>query len=119
MPPESLKAGLVVMTALLAAPAAAEVELLSLRNNPFARPPVVEKKPPPSNPVVVEKVEVIDLELTATMVSELSSMIIVEGQLIAVGESFKGMELIEVQEGKAVFASAGKRTTYRIEQAVE
>lgn len=120
MRPENLHCGLLVMTALLlATPAAADLQLLSLRNNPFSRPPQLEKKPPPSSPVVVQKVEPVELELTATMVSDSESMVIVEGELIAVGESIKGMKLLEVMEGKAVFAAAGKKLTYEIELAVE
>ena len=114
-----LSALLVAIALLLATPAAADVQLLSLRNNPFARPPVVEKRPPPSSPVLVERVEPVELELTATMVSDSASMIIVEGELIAGGESFKGMKLIEVLEGKAVFSGAGKKMTYKIEPAIE
>jgi hypothetical protein len=120
MRPEKLFCGLLVMTAVLLTTAArADVQLLSLRNNPFTRPPVFEKKPPPSRPVVVEKVDPIELELTATMVSDSASMVIVEGELIAIGESFKGMKLLKVMEGKAVFAGAGKKMTYKIEPAVE
>ena len=119
MRPENLSCGLLVMIALLlTAPAAADVQLLSLSNNPFARPPMPEKKPPPSIPVAVKKVEPVELELTATMVSDSASMVIVEGELIAVGESFKGMKLLKVMEGKAVFAGAGKKMTYKIEPAV-
>ena len=117
---ESLSSGLLVMTALLLTPPAmADVQLLSLRNNPFTRPPVFEKKPPPSSPVVVEKVEPVDLELTATMVSDSASMVIVDGELIAVGESFKGMKLLKVMEGRAVFTGTGKKITYEIVPAVE
>jgi len=120
MRPENLHCGLLVLTALLlATPVAADVQLLSLRNNPFTRPPQLETKPLPSRPVTVQKVEPVELELTATMVSESESMVIVEGELIAVGDSFKGMKLLEVMEGKAVFAAAGKKLTYELEPAVE
>ena len=120
MPPEKLFAGLLVVNAvLLAMPAMAEIELLKLQNNPFARPPIPEKKAPPSKPVVVEQPEPADFELTATMVTESGSMVIVEGELIAVGETYRGMKLIEVKEGSAVFSTAGRKQTYQIETEVE
>lgn len=120
MRPDNLSSGLLVMIALLlTAPAVADVELLSLRNNPFSRPPMPEKKPPPSKPVAVQRIEPVELELTATMVSDSAPMVIVEGELIAIGESFRGMKLLEVMEGKAVFAGAGKKMTFKMEPAVE
>ncbi len=120
MRPEArFSASLVLTALLLPAPAVADVQLLNLRNNPFSRPPIVEKKPPPSRSVVVEKVEPVELELTATMVSDSGSMVIVEGELIAVGESIKGMKLLKVMEGRAVFAAAGKKMTFEIEPAVQ
>ena len=46
-------------------------------------------------------------------------MVIVEGELIAIGESYRGMKLLKVLEGKAVFAGAGKKVTFKMEPAVE
>ena len=120
MRPEKWLAVVLVVNGILPAfPAVAEMELLTLRNNPFSRPPIPEKKAQPSKPQVVKQAEPAELELTATMVTESGSMVIVEGELIAVGETYKGMKLLEVKEGIAVFSIAGGKQTYEIDTAVE
>ncbi|MCP4982692.1 MAG: general secretion pathway protein GspB [Gammaproteobacteria bacterium] len=95
---------------------AAESALLSLRNNPFSQPEILNAPPPP--PPVVSKVvvpaEEIELALSATMVSENVPMVVVDGELLAVGETIAGLKLIEVLPGKAIFTRGGKRYSFMI-----
>jgi hypothetical protein len=94
---------------------AADTQLLTLSKNPFTRPPVLNLTPPPAPPKIVKKAEPVQLELSATMMSNTSPMVIADGELLAVGDSIKGLKLVEVMEGKAVFVAAGKRVTFSID----
>jgi len=97
---------------------AAEDELLSLRNNPFSRPAVVNTPPPPPPPPVAINVvlspEQVTLDLTATMVSARNPMVVVEGELLGIGDEIDGFELISVLEGSAIFARGGKEFSFVI-----
>lgn len=92
--------------------------MLTLQNNPFTRPQVLEPKPPPPPappPVVVIPPEEVELALTATMVSDTAPMVVVDGELLALGEKIQGLKLISVMEGRAVFARGGKKYSFEIE----
>ncbi|MDH3859767.1 MAG: hypothetical protein OEV07_17365 [Gammaproteobacteria bacterium] len=97
---------------------AVETRMLTLQNNPFSRPEVLKPKPPPAAPapVVVIPPEEIELDLTATMVSEIAPMAVVDGELLAIGDKIEGMKLIAVMEGKAVFARGGKKYSFEIKK---
>jgi hypothetical protein len=103
-----------VVVAALPASASAAASLLTLKHNPFTRPQIPEPKPAPIQAQVVRKAEPVELKLTATMVSDTAPMIIVDGELLALGESIKGLKLVRVLEGKAVFVKAGKTLTFSI-----
>jgi hypothetical protein len=93
--------------------------MLTLLNNPFTRPEVLKPKPPPPAPrpeVVILPPEEVELELTATMVSKVAPMVVVDGKLLALGEEVEGMKLIAVLEGKAVFARDGKKYSFEIKK---
>jgi hypothetical protein len=112
--------GLTLMLCLLSASSlAAEVNLLTLQKNPFNRPEAVKAPPPPSPPpVVILPVlapEEVRLDLTATMVSPTTPMVIVDGELLAIGDKIDGLKLIVVKEGSAVFTRAGKRYSFVID----
>ncbi len=97
---------------------AAEMEMLMLSNNPFTRPEVLKPKPPPPpapRPVVILPPDEIELELTATMVSETAPMVVVNGEMLALGEKIEGMKLIAVMEHRAVFTRDGRKFTFEIE----
>ena len=92
-----------------------------LRHNPFAKPALlalpstkeVTKTTPPIKPAV-------ELELTATLVSDVMPLIIVGGELLGIGEAIEGYRLIAVQEGVAVFDREGQRHTVSlVESGVE
>jgi hypothetical protein len=109
-------AGFVLLgTAALITTASEDSPLLTLNNNPFSRPQMLKVKPAPVNVQVVRKTEPVDLDLTATMVSDNAPMIIVDGELLALGESIRGLKLVKVKEGQAVFARAGKTLTFTLE----
>jgi len=94
----------------------ADAELLTLRNNPFSRPEIFNKPPPPPRvaPVVVVPPEDVVLNLSATMVSETAPMVVVDGELLAIGDKIEGMKLIAVKEGEATFTRAGKQFSFTI-----
>lgn len=96
---------------------AAETSLQRLQNNPFTRPEALKPKPPPAQaprPVVVVPPEEIELNLSATMVSDNAPMVVVDGELLALGEKIQGLKLIAVTEGRAVFARGGKKYAFEI-----
>jgi hypothetical protein len=100
---------------------ATEVELLTLRKNPFSQPAVVNKPPPP--PPVVAKVvlpaEEVKLDLSATMVSATNPMVVVDGELLAIGDKIEGLKLIVVTEGSAVFTRGGKKYSFAVDDQRE
>jgi hypothetical protein len=96
---------------------AAEAELQTLRKNPFSQPEVV-KTPPPPPPVVAKIVlpaEEVILDLTATMVSATNPMVVVDGELLAIGDRIEGLKLIAVMEGSAIFSRGGKKYSFAID----
>jgi hypothetical protein len=117
-----IRSGLTLALCLLSASSlAAEVDLLTLQKNPFSRPEAV-KPPPPPPPVAVETVvppEAVELDLTATMVSATNPMVIVDGELLAVGDRIEGLKLIAVMEGSAIFARDGKKYSFAIDDSRE
>lgn len=92
----------------------AEPSLMILSNNPFSRPDILNTPPPAAQERVVPPEEV-ELELTATMVSETAPMVVVDGELLTIGEKIEGMKLIAVREGEAIFTRAGKKFSFTID----
>ena len=92
----------------------AESDLLSLSNNPFSRPEIFNAPPPPVRQTVVLPPEKVELNLTATMVSEIAPMVVVDGELLAIGDEIEGLKLIAVREGEAIFTRAGKQFSFAI-----
>ena len=100
---------------------AAEAELQTLRKNPFSQPEVVNKPPPPP-PVVAEvvlPVEEVKLDLSATMVSATNPMVVVDGELLTIGDRIEGLKLIAVMEGSAIFSRGGKKYFFAIDDRRE
>jgi hypothetical protein len=100
---------------------AAEAELQTLRKNPFSQPEVV-KTPPPPPPVVAKIVlpaEEVILDLTATMVSATNPMVVVDGELLAIGDRIEGLKLIAVMEGSAIFSRGGQKYSFAIDDRRE
>ncbi|MCP4388854.1 MAG: hypothetical protein GY802_11200 [Gammaproteobacteria bacterium] len=96
---------------------AVETDFLRLQNNPFTRPEVLKPKPPPPSlprPVVVIPPEEIELDLSATMVSDTAPMVVVDGELLTIGEKIQGLKLIAVMEGRAVFTRGAKKYSFEI-----
>ena len=95
----------------------ADAELLTLHNNPFSRPETVNRPPPAPRvaAVVVVPPEEVVLKLSATMVSDNAPMVVVDGELLAIGDKIEGMKLIAVMEGKAIFTHAGKKFSFTID----
>jgi len=107
---------LLVLWALATAPAfGTDSGLLSLSNNPFSRPEIFNAPPPPPvRQTVVLPPEQVELNLTATMVSEIAPMVVVDGELLAIGDKIEGLKLIAVREGEAIFTRAGKKFSFTI-----
>ena len=98
---------------------AAAADLLRLENNPFSRPEVLKPRPPtpPPRAKAVKPVllpEEVELNLSATMVSATNPMVVVDGELLAVGDRIEGLKLIAVFEGRAVFTRYGKKYSFEI-----
>lgn len=90
-------------------------DLIELRNNPFSSPEIKLKpvrQQSQSARTQPERTTVINLE--ATLVSGNSSMVIANGELIAIGEKLEDMKLIEVREGEAVFRKGRKTRIYKV-----
>jgi len=102
---------------------AADAELRTLRKNPFSQPEVVNKPPPPPPAAVVAKVvlpaEEVKLDLSATMVSATNPMVVVDGELLAIGDKIEGLKLIAVMEGSAVFSRGGKKYAFVVDDQRE
>jgi len=100
---------------------AADVELLTLRKNPFSQPEVVNKPPPPPPLVaaVVLPAEEVKLDLSATMVSATNPMVVADGELLTIGDQIEGLKLIAVMEGSAVFMRGGKKYSFAVDDQRE
>lgn len=107
---------IVLISPVIIATASADSELIRLKNNPFSRPQLKAEEVLPrqqvSRPAAVE--EPVSIFIEATLVSENGSMVIANGELIAIGDRFEGMKLVEVREGIAVFRKGRKTRTYRV-----
>lgn len=91
----------------------ADQHKLLLQNNPFKKPEILLAPPPPViSPQVaqarVEQEEDPQLDLVATLVSKTNPMVIVNGELLAIGESIDGLTLTAVREGEAEFSRKGR-----------
>ncbi len=98
---------------------AADIELQTLRKNPFSQPEIV-KAPPPPPPVraeVVVPAEEVELNLTATMVSKTNPMVVVDGELLTIGDRIEGLKLIAVMEGRAIFSRHGEKYSFVIDDS--
>lgn len=116
MDAKTLLANLLGALLLLAIPLVhANSERIELKNNPFSKPQIKMqpvRQQSRSAPVQPEKETVINLE--ATLVSVNGSMVIANGELIAIGEKVEDMKLLEVREGEAVFGKGRKTRTYKV-----
>lgn len=111
MPSSALPLVIAAVAAMLSFEANAEVVLKTLNHNPFKRPDILRAKPQARQPAPrpAAAPQKIDFELTATLVSESTPMVVVDGKLLGIGETINGFELIAVTEGSAVFTRQGKK----------
>ncbi|MDJ0776551.1 MAG: hypothetical protein QNJ85_01730 [Gammaproteobacteria bacterium] len=100
---------------LATATAADAAELQQLRHNPFSRPEIVNEPPPPPPPPVTVSEEP-ELELSATLVSKVAPMVVVNGELLEIGEDIDGLRLVAVAEGRATFERDGRKFTFELKQ---
>ena len=101
---------------LLAVTAADASELQRLQNNPFRQPEVVNQPPPAPPPVQAAELDEPELELSATMISKVAPMVVVNGELLGIGETIDGLRLIGVAEGRATFERKGRKFTFELKQ---
>lgn len=89
-----------------------------LEHNPFARPSTddiqVTRNANSNNSQSIE-----ELQLNATMVSESSRLVNVNGRVIRVGDDIFGYTLRRVYENRAVFIKNGKQTTIYVKPKLE
>ncbi len=98
----------------------AEGQVLQLEKDPFKQPDILKYKSPApdqsDSSSADTEVVIPELELTATLISVKEPMVIVNQQLLKVGESIEGMKLIIIDEGRAVFSLNGRHHEFTIEQ---
>ena len=104
---------------LLAPPVVADSALLTLNNNPFTRPLKLEAKPTAVVPKQAPREDPVELDLSATMMSATLPMIIADGELLGIGDSIKGLKLVEIMEGAAVFRGANGSVTFSIREDLQ
>jgi hypothetical protein len=111
MLPSAISLCAVVAVSMLSFDANAEAVLKTLKHNPFSRPGILKAKPRAQNQASkpAPAPQKIDFELTATMVSQSTPMVVVDGRVLGIGDKIKGFELIAVTEGGAVFTRQGKK----------
>lgn len=85
-----------------------------LAHNPFSKPMTITA-PAPSVVKQLQPVEeFVELQLTATLVSTSAPLVIVEGEMLGIGEEIEGYRLISVEEGRAVFDKKGERHAFEL-----
>ena len=116
MAPRLIVCAFAIVGLLPVATLAEESNLLALQNNPFTRPEVLKAKPapPPTQQRAAVVPEKLEFELSATMVSGIMPMVVVNGELLGIGDRIEGFELIAVMEGKAIFTRAGKKISLEV-----
>ena len=79
-----------------------------LNHNPFSRPPyMVALSTAPAT--VNSATAPVLLELRATIVTEGVAMANIDGEILAVGQSYAGYRLVRVEEGRAFLRKDGER----------
>lgn len=101
---------------LLLATAADAAELQQLRQNPFSRPEIVNEPPPPVVQPRATVSEEPELELSATLISKVAPMVVVNGELLEIGQDIDGLRLVAVAEGRATFERDGRKYTFELKQ---
>ncbi len=86
----------------------------SLARNPFSKPAIFAPaaKPHVQNRVRVEEPR--QLELSATLVSDAMPLVVVDGEMLGIGDEIYGFRLLSVQEGQAVFINQGEKQTFTL-----
>jgi len=87
-----------------------ERQPLGLDHNPFSRPAILAApaQQPGTRQLDIGK-PLEDRELSATLVSGRMPLVVIDGELLKLGESIDGYRLVGVRQGKAVFEKAGKK----------
>jgi hypothetical protein len=89
------------------------------RRDPFSKPDLAKiREPAPTKPKVARKPRAIrppEITLNAVLLSASNPMAMANDELLAIGDEVKGMRLIAVDEGRAVFRYRGKNFEYIIE----
>lgn len=97
----------------------AEGHRVELDKDPFKQPDILKYKPPiasPAEEISAEDIEVPELELTATLISVVEPLVIVNQKMLRVGEEIEGMKLIVIDEGRAIFSYQGQYHEFTIDQ---
>jgi len=89
-----------------------------LTKNPFSRPGyMVQLQEAPAAAVFFT--EPVELQLLATLVSSGRSLANLNGEVLAVGESYEGYRLLRVDEGRVVLLKDGERTTLDLHETTD
>lgn len=117
----SLRITITLATLLFVMPCSAQSDDYEPDKNPFGQPDILKYRAPvrapKNNAVKVDKNNVPELKLTATLISVSQPMVIVNDRLLHVGEEIEGMKLKIIDEARAVFQFRGKLHVFTIEDA--
>lgn len=91
--------------------------------NPFGQPDILKYRAPVvaprnKNAITVDKNNIPELKLTATLISVSEPMVIVNDKWLQVGEEIEGMRLEIIDEGRAVFNYRGKLHVFTIDNGL-
>ncbi|MDJ0833734.1 MAG: hypothetical protein QNJ69_09455 [Gammaproteobacteria bacterium] len=89
----------------------AQSDFIELKKDPFSQPDILKYQPPVA--VTRQRLdedpdEIPQLRLTATLISVSEPMVIVNDELLHVGDEIEGMRLILIDEGRAIFRYQGE-----------
>ncbi|MDJ0806942.1 MAG: hypothetical protein QNJ78_08935 [Gammaproteobacteria bacterium] len=85
---------------------------IALVNNPFSKPAILAAPAKKASKRQAQIAEPLELQLSATLVSDFAPLVIIEGEMLGIGEQIEGYRLLAVEEGRAVFAKQGERHTF-------
>ena len=112
--------GSACVASLVSMPSLAQNDLIELKKDPFRQPDILKYKPPAPvmrNNLTQEDNGIPQLKLTATLISVSEPMVIVNDQLLHVGDEIEGMRLILIDEGRAIFRYQGKNHAFTLEES--
>ena len=111
-----------ILSSLATSPLLAQGNLIELEKDPFRQPDMLKYQPPAQatrQRLGEQSDETPELKLTATLISVSAPMVIVNEQLLYIGDEIDGMKLILIDEGRAIFRYQGKNHEFTLDEGDE